>query len=216
MNRLLEYFEANNKNQIVKWMHYFDVYDRHFSKFRNTPVTVVEIGIADGGSLYMWKDYFGPQATIHGVDIDPRGLKIKDEQIHIHIGSQSDRDFLQSLVKQIPTIDILIDDGGHTMLQQITSFEELFPHVSDAGVYLCEDLHTSYWPEYGGGYKNPQSYIEYSKNFIDVLNAHHAKDHGIHELTNCIQSLHYYDSMLVIEKTKRDKPYARTTGVKTL
>ena len=76
---------------------------------------------------------------------------------------------------KIPKIDILIDDGGHSMNQQIISFEELYSHIKEDGIYLCEDLHTSYWKTYGGGYKNKESFIEYSKNFIDYINAFHSE-----------------------------------------
>ena len=52
-----------------KWDHYFDIYNRHFARFRNTAATHIEIGVYSGGSLEMWRDYFGPTATIIGVDI---------------------------------------------------------------------------------------------------------------------------------------------------
>lgn len=216
MNRLLEYFQSNTKYQIHKWMHYFDIYERHFSRFRNTKVTIVEIGVFDGGSLQMWKDYFGPEAVIHGIDIAPRALNMKEDQIHIHLGSQSDRQFLQKFVKEVPQIDILIDDGGHTMEQQIVSFEELYPYVSENGVYLCEDLHTSYWASYGGGYRNPNSFIEYSKDFVDKINAYHSNEIAVDSFTQSTRSLHYYDSVLVIEKGKITRPQSATTGTKKL
>jgi hypothetical protein len=103
----------------------------------------------------------------------------------------------------MPKIDILIDDGGHTMQQQIATYEELFPHIDPNGVYLCEDLHTSYWPEYGGGYNHRGTFVEYSKKFIDHINAWHATEGSqlqVTEFTKSAYSLHYYDSVLVIER----------------
>jgi len=135
----------------MKWKHYFEIYDRHFSKYRGTDVHVVEFGVFHGGSLQMWKNYFGPQAKIYGIDINPHCKQLEEDRIEILIGDQEDRKFLQSVAEAIPRIDILIDDGGHTMKQQINTFEELFPRIEKNGVYLCEDLHTSYWREYGGG-----------------------------------------------------------------
>ncbi|MDJ0632873.1 MAG: tetratricopeptide repeat protein [Xenococcaceae cyanobacterium MO_188.B29] len=215
MNDLEEYFEKNQGRLIHKWMHYFEIYDRHFSQFRNQDVYVLEIGVNQGGSLQMWKDYFGTNAKIYGVDINYRCKDFEEEGIKIFIGSQEDRSFLKSLKSQLPRIDILIDDGGHTMKQQIITFEELFPHISENGVYLCEDLHTSYWANYGGGYRNQNSFIEYSKNFIDRLNAWHSKEKQrlrVDDFTSSAYSMHYYDSVLVIEKRKIDKPLMRTTG----
>jgi len=218
MNDLEKYFNSNTKRRIFKWHHYFEIYDRHFSRFRNKEINILEIGVLHGGSLQMWKEYFGPKAKIYGIDINPECKKYEEENIKIFIGSQSDRSFLNDLKDQIPTLDILIDDGGHRVEQQIISFEELFGHMTTEGVYLCEDLHTSYWDEFGGGYKKPDSFIEYSKNFIDYINAFHSKTDSlkINSFTKSVHSLHYYDSVLVIERRKMEKPYTLKTGKKSL
>jgi len=211
---LEKYFRNNNGRLICKWNHYFDIYERHFNKFRNKEVVILEIGVLHGGSLQMWKKYFGDKAKIFGIDINPQCKELEEENIKIFIGSQADRKFLKKVKEQIPKIDILIDDGGHTMKQQITSFEELFNHIKDDGVYLCEDLHTSYWLECGGGYKRRGTFIEYSKNFIDFLNAYHSKQKGlkVNSFTKSVDSIHYYDSILVIEKSKRMKPFDEKIG----
>lgn len=218
MNDLEKYFNENKKRVIDKWSHYFDVYDRHFSKYRGKEIVLLEIGTFQGGSLQMWKQYFGDKAKIYGIDINPNCKQVEEENIKIMIGSQSDREFLKKVVQEVPPFDILIDDGGHTMLQQIVSFEELFGHVKPDGVYLCEDLHTSYWKEYGGGFKRKETFIEYSKNFIDELNAYHSTDEALPltEFTRSVNSLHYYDSILVIEKQPRPKPTRSQTGTITI
>lgn len=218
MNFLEKYFTENKNRRIFKWHHYFEIYERHFEKFRNKDVSILEIGVLHGGSLQMWKEYFGSNAKIYGVDINPKCKEFEEKNVEIFIGSQSDRNFLHEIKSRIPKIDILIDDGGHTMEQQITTFEELFEHVDENGVYLCEDLHTSYWEEFGGGYKNPNSYIEYSKNFIDYINAFHSKNESlkVNSFTKSAHSLHYYDSVLVVEKRKIEPPYTLKTGKKSL
>lgn len=220
MNDLKKYFIENEKNLINKWDHYFEIYDRHFSKYRNKEIVILEVGVSHGGSLQMWKEYFGSKVKIYGVDINPDCKKLEEEQIEIIIGSQDDRDFLQKLRKQIPKIDILIDDGGHTMKQQIITFEELFPHIRiDGGVYLCEDLHTSYWKDYGGGYKKYDTFIEYSKNFIDYINAWHSlEEHllNVDSFTRSTHSLHYYDSILVVEKREMKAPVTEKRGLETI
>jgi len=211
---LEEYFRNNTGHLINKWQHYFDVYERHLSRFRGQEITILEIGVSQGGSLQMWRNYFGSEAKIYGIDVDPRCKDFEEENVEIFIGSQSDRKFLQGVVRQIPPIDILIDDGGHTMQQQIISFEELFDKVKPKGVYIVEDLHTSYWLKFGGGHRRRGTFIEYSKNFIDYLNAWHSKQRTLRKntFTTSVRSLHYYDSMLVIEKDIVSKPYASQTG----
>jgi hypothetical protein len=212
MNDLEKYFSENTGRLIHKWRHYFEIYDRHFSRFRGTDVHVVEFGVSQGGSLQMWKKYFGPNAKIFGIDINPHCKAVEEEQIEIFIGDQANRKFLKSLTQVIPRIDILIDDGGHTMEQQISTYEELFPYVDKNGVYLCEDLHTSYWP--GGGYKKRGTCIEHSKNFVDYINAWHSQTSklSVTEFTRSVYSLHYYVSVLVIEKRPIEKPFDRMTG----
>jgi hypothetical protein len=109
----------------------------------------------------------------------------------------------------------LIDDGGHMMHQQIVSYEELFPHIKEDGVYLCEDLHTSYWLDCGGGHKRRGSFIEYSKNFIDYLNAWHSEQKSlrVNDFTKAVDSITYYDSVIVIEKKRKyNPPHAEQTG----
>ena len=214
MNTLVNYFLNNKGNAIHKWMHYFDIYDQYFNKYKNKEVSILEIGVYQGGSLNMWRDYFGKSAKIYAIDINPECKQFETEDTKIFIGSQEDPIFLNYVKSQIPKLDILIDDGGHTMRQQIVTFEELYGHVKDEGIYLIEDLHTSYWQNFGGGYKNPKSFIEYSKNFIDSINAWQSynDDLPVNEFTKSTYALHYYDSVLVIEKKRIQSPEVIMTG----
>lgn len=214
MNDLERYFKENKGRLIHKWMHFFDAYDRHFARYRGKEVVVLEIGVFHGGSMQMWKDYFGGKATIHGVDVNPRCKELEEERVRIHIGSQSDRAFLRRLRAELPPIDIIIDDGGHTMDQQIITFEELYGAVKPDGVYLCEDLRTSYWLQYGGGHRRPGTFIEYAKGFIDRLNAWHSEERSLRpdEFTRSTASVHFYDSIVVLEKQPREAPVVRMAG----
>jgi len=219
MNDLQRYFDRNPGRMIHKWQHYFEIYDRYFARYRNRAPAVVEIGVYQGGSLQMWKEYFGPEATIWGVDVNPLCKQFEEPQIRIVIGDQGDSAFLASLAQDLPPIDIVIDDGGHTMRQQRTTFETLFGKVAATGIYVCEDLHTSYWPEYGGGHLDPRSFIEFSKNYIDRLNAYHSRDPQslpVSDFTRTAYAMHYYDSMLVIEKRPHAPPDDGRSGVRTL
>lgn len=217
MNDLEKYFNENDKRLIHKWTHYFEIYDRHFKNFRDKEITILEIGVSHGGSLQMWKDYFGEKVKIFGIDVNPKCKNLEEENVEIFIGSQSDRKFLRAVKEKIPKLDILIDDGGHTMRQQIVTFEEMFDHVKPNGVYLCEDLHTSYQLEFGGGHKRRGTFIEYTKNFIDNLNAFHSEEKSlkVNDFTKSVHSVHFYDSVIVIEKRKIEKPIHRQTGNKS-
>jgi 23S rRNA U2552 (ribose-2'-O)-methylase RlmE/FtsJ len=211
---LEKFFKDNNHREIRKWHHYFEIYERYFKEYRGKNVVILEIGVSQGGSLQMWSEYFGKKAKIYGIDIDPRCKDFEEENIKIFIGSQLDRKFLRRIKKEIPKVDILIDDGGHMMKQQIISFEELFDHVKENGVYLCEDTHTSYWLRYGGGYKRPHSFIEYSKNFIDKLHAFHSEQNRfkVSHFTASVNSVHFYDSVVVVEKGRREAPFQEKSG----
>lgn len=214
-NPLRDYFERNEGRLLDKWLHYFEVYHRHFARFRGRACTIVEIGVYHGGSMQMWKDYFGPHARIVGVDVDPRCRGYVEPQVEIEIGDQSDRAFLRALRERTGPIDVLIDDGGHRMAQQLATFEELYTAVADDGVILVEDCHTSYWRDFDGGYREPKSFVEFTKGLVDQLNAYHSRDaHSFAPsvFTRTCDSLHFYDSIVVVEKRAREPPRRRTTG----
>src|SRR5688572_33262558 len=161
----------------------------------------------------MWRSYFGPGARIVGIDIDPACERFASAGIDIVIGDQADRGFLAGLRSRYPHVDIVVDDGGHKMHQQITSFEELYPHIQPYGVYLCEDLHTSYIPAFGGGYRREGTFIEYAKGLIDRLHAWY-EDAGLQvdDLTRSTFSLSFYDSVLVAEKRPIGPPHTVQSG----
>lgn len=218
MNDLETYFYNNHDKQIDKWSHYFNIYNQYFSKYRDKEVVILEIGVFQGGSLQMWKSYFGPKARIYGMDINPNCKEFEEENIDILIGSQSDRSFLRKVKNQLPKIDILIDDGGHTMKQQIVTFEELFGHIKEDGIYFCEDTHTSYQIMYGGGYLRKGTFIEYTKKLIDLLNAYYSEQSSLKvgTFTENVSSIHFYDSIVIIEKAIIEKPIRLTTGKATV
>ncbi|HUZ60331.1 MAG TPA: class I SAM-dependent methyltransferase [Hanamia sp.] len=209
MESLREIFDKLDGKLIHKWNHYIEVYDLYFNKYRGKEVNILEIGVSQGGSLEMWKKYFGDKMHLYGVDINPKCKELENEQVTIFIGEQEDRNFLNELKNKIPKIDILIDDGGHTMIQQIVTFEEMFTHVKDDGIYLCEDTHTSYIYEYHGAYKKKNTFIEYSKNFIDYINAWHSENKHQLDVTSFSKSvygLHFYTGMVIIEKKIMQPP----------
>lgn len=141
MTELEEYVEAHKTGRgIWKWQHYLPIYERHFAKFKGREVHVVEIGVYSGGSLDMWRDYFGAQCHIYGIDIAPDCRSYESEGIDIFIGDQADPGFWKEFIDRVPQVDIVIDDGGHQTFQQIATLEALLPHIRPGGVYLCEDI----------------------------------------------------------------------------
>ena len=214
-NPLLEFALDNVDGRAMeKWTHYFDVYHRHFARFRNRAVTMLEIGIFNGGSLRMWKDYFGQDSTIVGVDVNPECARYAEPGVEIVIGDQGDRGFLRELRSRYPGISVLVDDGGHHMTQQIATFEELYPHMLADAVYLCEDVHTSYLPHFGGALGDAGTFVEMTKALIDRLNAWHVPNQALAPdgFTRSTDSIHFYDSVVVIERGARDEPQVRTYG----
>jgi hypothetical protein len=214
-NPLLDYFLGNPGRLVTKWLNYFDAYHRHLQRFRGAPVTVLEFGVFHGGSLQMWRHYFGSRARIVGVDIQAGCKRFEEDGIAVRIGDQEDRAFLRDLGKEFAPFDVVIEDGGHRMGQQIATFEEIFPRMSADGVYVAEDLHTSYWTEFGGGYRREGTFIEYAKALVDRLNAWHTQSpeqFAVDDFTRQAASMHFYTSMLVVERKPVEAPQKLMTG----
>lgn len=196
-----------------KWTHYPDIYDANFSRFRNSDVRMLEIGVFRGGSLELWRDYFGPQATIFGIDINPDCAGYADPPNQVRIGSQADPAFLQGVVREMGGVDIVLDDGSHIADHQSTSFRTLWPLLADGGLYVIEDLHTAYWPgDFGGGYRRRGTGIELIKDMIDDMHAwYHA--HGSRAVApDSVLAVHVYDSIAIVEKGKKGRPESIMLG----
>lgn len=187
-NPLRAYFDAHTEGRgIWKWDHYFDIYHRHLKRFIGREVHVLEIGIYSGGSLEMWKEYFGPKCRIYGVDVQEACKAYEDEQTKIFIGSQGDRQFWKHFKRQVPTLDVLIDDGGHHTNQQIVTLEEMLPHLRPGGLYFCEDV---VGPLNG--------FAAYVLGLADRLNEQSARD--LSPFQEAIASVHLYPFVVAIER----------------
>lgn len=181
-----------------KWDHYFSVYERHLSKFTNKPITFLEIGISKGGSLQIWKKYFGAQSRIVGIDIDPT-CYFEEPQIETYIGDQTDTAFLSSVINKIGTPDIIIDDGSHVQSHVLKTFEHLYPLLSNDGVYIIEDCHTSYWPRFEGGLNSHLNVVDIMSRNVHDVNTKWYNLPREPKIKN-LDSMHFYDSMIVFEK----------------
>jgi 23S rRNA U2552 (ribose-2'-O)-methylase RlmE/FtsJ len=206
MKKLIDIFENSISKSSMKWNHYFEIYERYFQKFIGTPVKILEIGVQDGGSLQMWKEYFGEQSTIVGIDIEEY-RKYEEEQIFIEIGDQSNLVFLNDIIQKYGNFDIIIDDGSHSQLDILKSFSFLYPKLNNNGIYVVEDVHTSYWKDYGGGITSPFNFVSIASNFIHDTNVQHMKEPYTPHVPN-LKSISFYDSMIVFEKEKNSKRYS--------
>lgn len=193
-NPLKVFFDTHETGRgIWKWEHYFDIYHRHFSKFVGRDVHVLEIGVYSGGSLEMWRNYFGPKSHIYGVDIQEECKCYNNEYTRILIGDQADPEFWRYFKRNVPVLDILIDDGGHQTEQQIVTFEEMLPHLRPGGVYLCEDTHGIHnsFPAFMYGIANNLNAAEHNKSTPGFIPT---------DFQTWIHSVHFYPYVTVIEK----------------
>lgn len=167
----LDIYDCYKKSPYLSIKHssYFQVYAELLEQYRNRPITFVEIGILNGGSLFMWREYFGEKARIIGIDLNPLAKRWEEAGFEIHIGSQSNELFWNELFKEIGDVDIVLDDGGHTYEQQIVTAHNCIPHIKDGGLLIVEDTHTSYFKKFG--YPSKYTFIEWIKVLIDNINS---------------------------------------------
>lgn len=158
----------NSKKYSIKWSSYFQVYEKIFSTYRNKKIKFVEIGVANGGSLFMWQNYFGKKAKIIGIDFNPNAKKLQKHGFKIYIGDQSDKKFWDKFYQKEGKIDIILDDGGHKNLQQISTVHHSLPFIKDGGKIVVEDTSTSFVKK---EFNNPSKYsfINFAKNIVDVI-----------------------------------------------
>lgn len=198
-NPLRDWFLSDApKKQTWKWLHYFDIYHRHCARFVGKEVHILEIGVLQGGSLDMWKAYFGPRCRVYGVDIDPQCKRFEDERTTIFIGDQADPRFWENFRKAVPHLDIVIDDGGHRPRQQIATFEGTMPLLRPGGLYICEDTHNS-----------PNGFTTYLQGVAQNLNLFHRRPGDelvadVASFQDAVASVHLYPFLAVVEL--RDRP----------
>ena len=180
----------------TKWKHYSKVYERHLLKLFDKPNVIWEIGIWHGDSLRMLKNLF-KNSKIIGIDIDIQ-YYFEEAGFSIHIGDQSDVEFLKKVVQAHGVPNIVIDDGSHHQKDMITTFNTIYPLMKRQSVYIVEDTRLCYSPQYGGGLGHPDSFIELCKNNVDEINIHGNKN-KLNNITDS-DSVCFYDSIVVLEK----------------
>tara|TARA_B100000787_G_scaffold74868_1_gene55144 strand:+ start:43 stop:894 length:852 start_codon:yes stop_codon:yes gene_type:complete len=183
---------------------YFHAYEKLFSKYVNKKIIFVEVGILNGGSLFMWREYFGKDARIIGIDNNPEAKMWEDHGFEIFIGDQANPEFWGNFKKKIGMVDVLLDDGGHTDLQQATTLFEFIDNINDGGVLVVEDVHTSYLKEFG----NPSklSFINLTFNLINKLNFRSGvlKKYNSTSLRLPVSEIRYFESIVAFEVDRKN------------
>lgn len=206
-------FLETRSPSVIKWLHYLPLYERYFGPFRGRPVRMLEIGILNGGSIGLWRKYFGPDATIFGIDINPECAERVHAPNQARIGSQADPEFLRRTVAEMGGVDIILDDGSHVASHQRASFQALFPLLAEGGLYVIEDLHTAYWPDmFEGGYRRPGTAIEEAKKLIDDLHHWYHPNGFATVAQDMVTGVHFHDSVLFIEKGRQARPAIAQMG----
>lgn len=172
---LRDLYQAHSGKVSDKWSIYLETYDRIFAQYRNRPVRILEIGVQNGGSLEIWRKYFPNAELVLGCDINVAcgNLVFDDNKIAVIVGDANTNDVEGNITATSDRFDIIIDDGSHTSSDIIRSFARYFPHLSEGGIYIAEDLHCSYWREFEGGLYDPLSSMSFFKCLLDVVNHEH-------------------------------------------
>lgn len=176
MPNILIQLYAEHKGKVSdKWKSYLYEYEKIFSGYRNAPVRFLEIGVQNGGSLEIWREYFSQAHCLIGCDINRSCLNLEynDPKIHVVVGDATDLYTATRILDISRSFDIIIDDGSHTSTDIIKTFTIYFPLLVDGSVYVIEDLHCSYWKEYEGGLYDPFSALSFFKRLSDVIGHEH-------------------------------------------
>jgi len=213
-----KYTESNKHSDHC--VHYFDIYDHHFTPFRENQITLLEIGIFRGGSLRMWKEYFHKSKVI-GVDVedltDGTKKRLSKDGVLFYQGDATNKNLIDNIISECGRFDIVIDDGSHYSREQISSFQILFQHVKQGGIYIIEDLFPSYWNTHVN--KDEQTCVNFCKTLVDYLNymayknpywkndAHNYSSEPLTYYEQYIDSIHFYKGIVFIYKSK--EPHKR-------
>jgi hypothetical protein len=210
-------FEGTEK--IHKLRHYLPIYEAALTRTER----MLEIGVDRGGSLKMWREYL-PDATIVGLDINPNAgqYDAPGDNVHVRIGDQTDTSFLHGVLDEFGSFDTVLDDGGHTPKQMISSFQYLFPRLEPGGVYIVEDVCANYWMLYRD---QRESFIDFTKWLMDAMHAPYMRMKSPYQFmeghnkrikevevpfaASIIEKIEVFDSVVVIHRAQEPKRLPR-------
>lgn len=182
---------------IWKWANALDAYQAHFGPQAGQPLSVAEVGVQSGGSILMWQAVLGDQIKFYGLDINPGCKKFADAKTSITIGDQADPQMWWNFyAKTTSTLDILVDDGGHTPEQMLVTLTETFPHLNAGGHIAIEDIH---------GRQYVQTFFHPAGQAISEWNT-----------KGQISSVHVYPFLLIVQKAGGSHPGLKLPVSKTV
>lgn len=186
----------------IKYDSYFLAYETLLRKYVDREVTIVEVGIFNGGSLFMWRKFFGTKARIIGIDLNPDAREWEKHGFEIYIGDQSSNTFWTELFEKIGKVDVVIDDGGHTNRQQIVTSHYAIQNINDGGVLIVEDVHTNYFREFG----NPSrySFVNFAHRIVDGVNSRaYSLRRTYAQYSSRVYSVSFFESMVAFQINTR-------------
>jgi hypothetical protein len=215
------YSQYNHPEGLHHWLEYGEHYERNLAPLRSkflandgAVLNMLEIGVQSGGSINVWKDYFGSMLRYTGADINPKCTRFENKADHvsIEIGDQSDNDFLSELCNQYGPFDLIIDDGSHTTAHILPSLLSLWGCLNNDAVYAIEDLHTmSMWKGGKGMVVNGQDFYDTLGGILRDTSAYFTQRHkGLyfspdvktHHFSGHIKYAYASDSLVFFHYTK--------------
>lgn len=203
-----------------KWASYLPVYDRIFLPCKDDSLSLLEVGVQNGGSLEVWAGYFSNAEKIVGCDIDPQcgSLIYDDDRISVVVGDVNAESTFNEIRAHSSAFDIIIDDGSHHSDDIFRAFVNYFQILRPGGIYIVEDTHTMYWDDYQGGILKQTTAHCFFKLFVDVINYQHWKnDLSINTLfatffpmskipsfltEGWVEGIEFYNSMVIVRKSR--------------
>jgi predicted O-methyltransferase YrrM len=212
---------------VHKALHFLPVYESALSALRSRPIRMMEIGVYHGGSMQMWRQYLHPESVIVGIDIDPAVAQFDrpSDGLHVRIGGQQDIPFLERVVNEFGTFDVILDDGSHMTSHMVDTFRYLFPNgLAPGGVYIVEDIGTNYLKPWRD---DPMSFVDFTKWLIDAMHAHcqekrrderhfrvgdplRVMEFSVPLATTLIEKIEFSESIAVIHRADGQREVPRT------
>lgn len=214
----------NHSGKITdNWALYVNELDNIFYPYQNQSINVLAFCIGNGGMLEVYSKYFANAKKIIGCDpnVTSQMLEFDDPRISLITGNYFTDEFEARVLQQASNYDIIIIDGVHHSDDLIRHFTRYFKHVNEKGIYLIKHLYSSYWAKFNGGLYNPFSAMAFFKRLADIINYEHWRDgqHNADYLSaykekfgvrlnktdlSWIHSIHFYNSLCIIQKTAPD------------
>ena len=202
MNDLLELGKQYKSTK--DWAGFLEIYSNYFKDYKDKEINILEIGIDKGESLKIWRKYF-TRAKICGIDIID--IKFQIEGVDLIKANQTDEKALKEICDKYKGFDIIIDDGGHHSKQIAISLNFLFDYLKDNGLYIVEDLQTSYFPRFGGSrlnLKKKTTSMNYLKSIADSINYEHNDKPFFKskKFDGKVKYIHFYQNVAILKKGK--------------